>query len=359
MGPAAVVAAAPYGLAAYFVLFGLSIYSNALEHRTGIQDFYQLMAEVEKEDFRNYLLANPNEESLYFVSLCSQALYLTAQRFPQLKAQIVPKLAAYANWVVDARRFSEWRMAGQWNESVFFLAHAGIVLGHYQELSKDERHASPWRKVAEFLGRAIPNSPFKNLESRRGEEVYRPADNAAALYALQLYDRYYATEWSTVAAKNWLDYQGRELRFDESRLPCSAFSTTNTCKLDPTASALGMMVGYLAAAQDQAQPQYYSEWKHYFNVRWALLFSPNVRSGMRGKADPRFCDLAAYPLGCENNLNALGMWLAAANGGHYNYARFLGQRMLRGSEPIKPLRPQRRCLALTDLCLRVMAQMQP
>ncbi|MEM9836039.1 MAG: hypothetical protein AAF828_06030, partial [Bacteroidota bacterium] len=248
-----------------------------------------------------------------------------------------------------------------WKDNLFFLAHAAIIMGHYQDLSKDETYAQRFRQVGEFLGKGIPNARYKNLVSHPQEDVMRAADNAAAIYAISLYDQYYATNYTPAAMANWKTYLEKELRFAESHLPCSGFTATNRCKLDPTASSIGMMLGYLGAAGDEDQMMY-REWLHYFKDLGLSPLSLSFSSGMRRKDDPRFCDLAAYPLPCEAHLPAIGLWLAAEYGGDYTFARLLSRQLLTNKRTLAdelPLsNPTRRREKLTDIAIRVIAEME-
>ena len=133
-----------------------------------------------------------------------------------------------ADWVVKRNNFSQWRSRGSdWEREVYFMAHAGIVLGHYQLVTGRENYAEQLQRIGEFLGNRMRKARYKHLYSREGEDLLRPADNAAAIYALTLYDRYYGEAYTAPTAREWIDYIGRELHYAESRLPCAAFNETN------------------------------------------------------------------------------------------------------------------------------------
>lgn len=351
----------PFGMGALLFLYALQLYGTARGHSQALADYQQLLRLLEREEVRALILSDPNEENLYLLSLASQAMYQTVQRFPAQRERVAPLMAEWAAWAADSRRFGNWAKSRRWNEEAFFLAHAGIILGHYQLVSKDETHAKRFRQCGEFLGNALPAAKYKNIASRPDENFIRPADNAAALYAISLYDRYYATNFIQSALPDWLDYMNRELEFAESHLPCSAFSSDDRCKLDPTASSLGMMVAYLGAAGYE-HPQLYREWLHYFKKISFSPISARFNSDMKNKNPSKFCDIAAFPLSCEGNLDAIAMWLAAEYGGDYTYARILSKRLLTNKKTKEQQfitwRPNRKIPYLTDLSIRVIAEMK-
>ncbi len=351
----------PFGMGALLFLYALQIYGTARGHGQALADYQQLLRLLEREEVGNLLLSESSDVHLYLVSLASQAMYYSAQRFPAQRERVAPLMARWAAWVADSRAFGQWARSKRWNEEVFFLAHAGIILGHYQLLTKDETHSKRFRQCGEFLGNTLLGAKYKNIPSRPEENFIRPADNAAALYAVSLYDQYYATDLSQRALVDWLAYTQRELEYAESHLPCSAFSADDRCKLDPTASSLGMMIAYAGAAGNNS-PQMYREWLHYFKkINFSPIYASFV-SDMKNKNPSKFCDIAAFPLTCDDNLDAIALWLAAEHGGDYTFARVLSKRMLASSntkeQQFLRWRPNRQIPYLTDLSIWVVAGMK-
>lgn len=344
-----------------FILFSLSIYTTAQNRSLNQKDYYLLVRSLRQNDFRQYLEANPTDANLYFASLASQALYRVARAQPQEKETVVPLLRWLGNWVTDTRKFPQWRRKNRWAEEGFFLAHAGIILGHFQELTDDESFATAWQSVGDYLGRSMRAARYKNLISRTEDDLMRPADNAAILYGLMLYDRYYATTYGQTIIPKWMDYLDEELKTADSHLPCSAFTNTNTCRLEPTASALGMCVGYLSAAGFPNQ-QLYREWLHYFKVYSLSPLTLDTRSGMFTESEEGYCDQASLPLHCERHLDPIAAWLAAEHDGSYTYARLTSERIIfdrnRPSNRLDNLRVDKRASELIDASLWIIAGYQ-
>lgn len=351
----------PFLVGLITILYAFSIYSNAKERKNGQRDYFLLEREIAKNDLIQEWQENPTEENLYFISLCSQALYRVAKLYPGEEERIFPQLRSFAEWVVNRKNFTNWNRKSRWAEEAFFLAHAGIILGHYQELTEDESFASDWQDIANYVQRAMRAARYKNLISRTDDDLMRPADNAALLYMLSLYDRYHATEYNSKVGPNWLEYLDAELKTGNSHLPCSAFTNTNTCRLEPTASALGMCLAYLGAAGYDDQQQLYREWLHGFKVTSFSPIALDIKSNMLDD-ESHFCDLASFPIPCEKNLDAIAFWLAAEYNGDYTYSRLLSERMIdsRNEPPnyLSKVRPDKRIIELTEVIIRVIGQFE-
>lgn len=341
------------------IVYAFVLYQDAIQRKQGERDYLLLRAQLERGDLQTHWESEAEEEVLYFVSLASQALFRVGQHYPAERERILPQLRGFAEWVTDRRRFPNWNRRSRWPEEAFFLAHAGIILGHYQLMSKDETHAADWRAVADFTHRALRAARYKNLVSRIDDNLMRPADNAALLYMLSGYDRYHATEYLSAVGEKWLNYLAEELEYGNSHLPCSAFTPTNICRLDPTASALGLGLGYLAAAGYDDRQQLYSEWMHYFKSPTLNPIGLETRSTPITDAEDHFCDAGSFPLACEAHVDDIAFWLAAEFGGHYTYARLLSKRVIargRATNNVGGLRPDKRIGPLTGVAIRVIAQ---
>ncbi|MEL6668298.1 MAG: hypothetical protein AAFP08_04975 [Bacteroidota bacterium] len=321
------------GLVLFIHSFG--ILTNDHGDKLARKNFEKLLSGLDAPDLWAHLEEEADEAELMFAGLSSMALYRGAKRFPEhsLRAQTIMK--TLVDWVSDTRRFPAWTERSKWSQHAFFLAQAASIIGHYQSLSADETYAPSFQAAAEYLGRNMPRSPYKMLVSRPVENLFRPSDNAAAIYAISLHDRYYATEYLETATQDWLQYVSSELTYRESRLPCSAFSETDRCRYAPNATALGLTYAYLSAAYEGDMPpgiaNGFLEWNHYFKQRNLSPYSLQIRTLPRGQADPNSCNLAAQPLGCERYENAIGLWLSSEQSGWYTYARLFNGLRLRNT----------------------------
>ncbi|NJC25292.1 hypothetical protein [Neolewinella antarctica] len=301
------------------------------------------------------------EKRLLLASTASQALLRAKHFYPERDSVIDVRLTELATWVTRSGIFPQWRRQKSWNEQLFFLAHAGATLAHYQLATGNDDQAANLGRVGNYLGTYLIRAKYKHLPSRPDEPFFRPADNATALYTLSLYDRLYGSEQFQPAFKDWDTYLREELYHEESRLPCAAFSVTNTCQLEPGATATGLYVAYRAAAQTEVDTDIpYREWLHYFKGGLNTPFTVSIRENMRKNQQTRFCNMGALPLDCGRYEQEIGLWAAAEYGGNYSYFRLFTGVLLRQwlgrSVDYAALRPSRRVEALQEVAFRAIGE---
>ncbi|MBC6993943.1 hypothetical protein QWY85_09920 [Neolewinella lacunae] len=355
-------AIAPLVTGALILLFTFTVKYQDVAKVQARHDLDTLLEELRRPDLWEANDLTNREELLFLASTGSGALYRMLEHAPERKPAIDSTLRQLAEWVSDRGNFRQWRGGTDLDREVFFLAHAGAVLGHYQLATREESYAASFQKMGEHLGKRLQRARYKHLISRDDEEYFRPADNAAALYTLSLYESYYATQYLEPSFTDWANYLTTELYFEESRLPCAAFSATNRCQLGPNATATGLYIAYRAAAApaqvDSDIP--WQEWLHYFKRTSLSPFTLRLRSNMRAGEPVRFCNQGAAPLDCEYYESAVGLWAAAEYGAGYSYFRFFGTEVLRRWLQSKPnyaaFRPPRRAPLLIRVSLRTLGE---
>ncbi|THH41039.1 hypothetical protein [Neolewinella litorea] len=340
----------------------LSIYRQETEHIQARYDLSLLLSELNRGDLYSTGDLREVEETLFLFSTGSQALYRGLDYAPEKRDSILSTLKRLADWSVRYRNLPQWGTGSDWDREVFFLAHAGAVLGHYQLASNDETYAPYFQRIGRYLAGRLIRGHYKHLISRPDESLLRPADNAAAIYALSLYDAYYGETYAVKARQQWTDYIDKELHFAESRLPCAAFTETNRCSIEPSAAATGLYICYRAAAApaEVKDDIPYREWLHYFKRFSGNPFSLSVRPNMRDGEVARLCNAGLAPLECGQFEDAIGLWAAAEYGGGYTYFRlFAGAVFHRWfGEPadLSDMRPARRVRMLTEVALRTVGE---
>lgn len=317
-------AAVPLVICLVLLGFTIAIQLAHVNRTQANEDTATLIRELTSEDlFASSDLADP-DRILFLASVGSQALFAAREGGAEARGRIDSTLAFLASRVTDRRLYPRWNRSRDWDREVFFLAHAGAVLAHYQLATGDtETHSGDLRTIGEYLSRRLRRGRYKHLISRPTEEFFRPADNAAALYTLSLYDRIAGGGGFMPAFNDWTRYIRDELYFAESRLPCAAFNTTNRCQLEPSAVATGLYIAYRAAAAPADRQDHipWREWIHYFRRSNLSPFTVSIRYNIRPDEPTRFCDQGAEPLQCRRYEQAIGLWAAAEHGGEYTYFR--------------------------------------
>jgi hypothetical protein len=338
--------------------FTLAVKLDDVNHRQATADTETLLRELRSADLYEANALTNKDDLLLLTSLSSQALYRSEDLLPGRKTALDSALYTMAAWVADRDNLRQWKRNANWDREVYFLAHAGATLGHYQLVTNDLTFERAFKNIGEHLGKRLQRGRYKNLISRPTEDFFRPADNAAALYTMSLYDQLYGTDYSQRNYDDWAQYLKDELYFAESRLPCSAFSATNRCTLEPTATATGLYIAYRAAARPQEKTDDipWREWLHYFGKTSLSPFNLSIRSNMRTGTMTRFCDQTAYPLDCGRYEEAVGLWAASEYGGDYTYYRLYAtyamRRWFRAPVNYVGLRPPLRIEALTRVAVR-------
>ncbi len=340
----------------------VTVYLQEVRKTQATYDLEILLQEFSRQDLFHGGDLRDGEETLFLLSAGSQALYRGRAYAPQYADRIDSLLRGMADWSVRYRNLPQWGSGSDWDHEVFFLAHAGIILGHYQLATADETYAPYFQRIGRYLGQRMPLAHYKHLGSHGDENMLRPADNAAAMYALHLYDSYYGETIGQTTRAEWTDYIRSELHYAESRLPCAAFTTTNRCSIEPSAAATGLYINYRAAAVpgEVSDDIPYREWLHYFKRFSGNPFSLHIRPNMRRGEVARLCHAGLAPLDCGLHEDAIGLWAAAEYGGGYTYFRlFCGYVFGRwfGETPdYAAMRPARRVKALTAVALRTIGE---
>jgi hypothetical protein len=343
----------------------VAIYVDDRHHVQARHDLEVLLSELQSPDLYRPTGLRDERETLFLFSTASHALYRARDYAPDLIPAIDSVLGSLADWTVSSRNLPQWRRGTDWDRSVFFLAHAGIVLGHYQLATNNEDHAGAFRRIGTYLGSRLHRGHYKHLASDGDEGLLRPADNAAAIYALTLFDTYYAGEMADRTRREWTDYIRRELHYAESRLPCAAFTTTNRCRIEPSAAATGLYICYRAASLpgEAADDIPYREWLHYFKRFSGSPFSLAIRPNMRKGEVARLCNTGLAPLPCGYYEQATGLWAAAEYGGSYTYFRlytgYVVDRWFGEAPAHGQLRVARRVRSLTAVSLRLVGMGAP
>lgn len=320
-----------------------------------------LLEELNTAELWTFNEIDGGEQRLLLASTASRALLNAKKFYPEQDSLINITLERMATFAASVDNFPIWKKRKSWDDQAFFLAHAGAILGHFQIGTGKTKHAGEIGWVGNHFSTRMVRAKYKHLPSRPDELFFRPADNAAALYALRLYDELNETGQFSTTYKEWSTYLKSELYYEESRLPCAAFSSTNTCQLEPSAAATGLFIAYNAAAQDTVISDIpYREWLHYFKGPINTPFTLNIKEDMRKDEQTRFCDLGAHPMKCGSYEEAIGLWAAAEYGGGYTYFRLfagvLFQHWLGNPVDYSSMRPTRRVRALQEVAFRAMGE---
>jgi hypothetical protein len=248
---------APGQLEAVFADFGSDLDEPLPARARGHYKFFRDHLREPFEDYSELQVLVPNFK---VVALSHMACGLTnvAEADPELKSEVGPLLrevvlrarsrqvSAYERDPVEVRGLDEHGL---------YLAHLNIILGCYRRTSGSDEfdglHARVSRHLAalstrdgDFHARSWPKSPKW------------PADQAALLCSLYLYDQLHGTDLSLEPIRGWLDYMQDRATDRDSGLHVSAVTDVSHAKV-PRGCALSWSTLYMAQfAPDEAADLY-------------------------------------------------------------------------------------------------------
>ncbi|MCB0638627.1 MAG: hypothetical protein KDC54_18480 [Lewinella sp.] len=340
------------------VLIGLYVVEAGGWEREGL--YRQLNYGLSRDTQRDFISRQEDlqETALLLMSLSSTGLRNYLTDYPEERARIAEQLGWMARYVTDEGRFPAWKTRGEWEQQAYFLAHASIVLANYQSVTLDESYAEQWRRASQFLATGITRSRYKHLASRPNDAALRPHDNAAALYALRLYDEYFGDSLAVSASEDWVHYLERELQYDDTTLPCAGFTATNRCRLSPTGDNLAMLNAYSAAARLPIARDFWREFRHYYKETTVQVFA-NFRLVPGGEEIPEFCDNHVIPLPCGRYQDSYGQYAAALRRDWLTYYQLNNAQLVHDlfnpPNQLWEARPQDQVLGMIDIALRLCA----
>ena len=345
-------------------LLGLWIIEVSGWERKGL--YKQLMYGLENEELQQFIFRQDDiqEEAVMMMSQSSMALTEVAALLQgqNQDERISARLTWMANYVTDEAHFSLWKNRRNWEQQLFFLAHTAIIIGHYQQFTQDKQYDEQWTRVATFLVNGISRSQYKHLASRSGDSALRPADNAAALYALKLYDDAHGTIFLTKAGEDWSQYIRRELQFEDTKLPCAGFSATNRCRLPAVGGSLAVLNSYTAAAELPISTDFWREFRYYYKETFVNVFGW-IDQMPRGEELPEFCDFSVQPLTCGLHESVFAQYTAAKRKDWVTYFQLNNSLLLEDlfypPNGLWNKRPQEQVTGLLHLATRLAAVSRP
>lgn len=358
------VALALIGIGTLIALFLLGLW---LVEITGWQreGFYkQLLYGLEKEELKEYVYRQEDlqETTIFMMSQSAIALQQMAPLLSKPDPRINKQLAWMAAYVSDTDHFPLWNDRRAWEQQLFFLTHAAIILGHYQLFTEDDKYQKQWEELAVYLVMGISRSQYKHLASRPEDMALRPADNAAALYALKLYDDGHGTNYLAVAGEDWSEYIRRELQYEETKLPCAGFTATNRCRLTPVGGSLALLNAYTAAAELPISTDFWREFRYYYKESFVNIFAwINVTA--KTEDMPEFCDFSTAPLPCGRYEAAFAQFAAASREDWITYYQLnnalLLDDLLHPPNNLWQTAPQEQVRGILNLAVRLSAISRP
>ncbi len=162
-----------------------------------------------------------------------------------------------------------------------YLAHVNIVLGEYQRATGATDFLEFSRPISRYLSQKSCSAPDCHLRSYFGPAKY-PADQAAVLYSLYLYDYNNGDSTSPAPILKWLEYMSDAGTDSHSGLHYSRIDRIEV----PRGCALSWTIGYMNHFAPTEARLLWPRYKKHYKLNW-LLFAGfrEYPKGFRGKED--------------------------------------------------------------------------
>lgn len=202
-------------------------------------------------------------------------------------------------------------LAEPFPENGLYLAHLNIVLGSYQKITHNNHYRKLNHQVSEILAQWSLEDPQKHVRSYAKLKHKWPADQAAVLYSLHLYDQNYGTTISQRPIREWLDFMQEEATNQEFNLPHSNITNKPHANI-PRGCALSWSVMYMSHfAPTEAKALWLDYKKHFWEP--GLLFS-GFREWPIGEEHGQDSDSGPIVYGIGASASAFGMAAAKLQG---------------------------------------------
>jgi len=126
------------------------------------------------------------------------------------------------------------------------LSHLNIILGFYKLTTDSNTYAELNTHISQHLQNLSLQDSTAHIASYIGSNLRFPADQAATLFSLYLFDRNYKTQLHQEPLKMWLTYVNTRAVNGKYNLPFSEVSGKTSYSYMPRGCALSFTIRYLS-----------------------------------------------------------------------------------------------------------------
>jgi hypothetical protein len=228
-----------------------------------------------------------DERSIITFSFLSEGVAGYAEKHPEAKkdaAAILEKCvsAAMADNVCQVQSLED---TTAWLNNNLYLSHLNILLGSYQRLTGSDKYHDLHSRISTYLAQHLLESPAGNIRSYPGMKEVWPADNAATLHSLWLYDRLNKTGLHVKPARNWLAFMSAGGTDPKTRLHRSELLGITRYSRYPRGCALSWSAKYMGGFAPKEAHTLWSRYKKLCKINFVVAaafreYQPGVNLGM-------------------------------------------------------------------------------
>ena len=200
-----------------------------------------------------------------------------------------------------------------------FLSHVNIILGSYERVAHNGKYRILNEKISKYLAKRILSDKYNHMPSFPHSSLRWPADQAALLYSLYLYDANFGKDISKKPIRKWLDYMKKHGIDKRTGLHVSEVTGRAKYSPIPRGCALSWTIKYMVKFAPKEAKKLWSRYKKEFLVDY-ILFA-GLREYPKGyDLNP---DIDSGPIfnGIGTSATVFGIGAANAIGDHLTYCK--------------------------------------
>jgi hypothetical protein len=208
------------------------------------------------------------ERSVITFSFLSEGLARYVSKKPESKAEATAILEKCIRLAVSEkiRHVQSLSDTATWLHNNLYLTHLGIILASYQKISGSVTYHPLHSTIAMYLAMHLQYSSSGNIRSYAQMREIWPADNAATLYSLLLYDRLNATHLHEGPARKWLNYMAKQGTDPKTDLYVSELTGCTGYSNVPRGCSLSWIVRYMSAFAPDSARIHWVRYKRQFKM---------------------------------------------------------------------------------------------
>jgi hypothetical protein len=229
-------------------------------------------------------------ETAICLSFTADGLMNRAHRSPAERAQAAILLDSAINILRGSaiRPFTSLQDEKTWGHEGLYLTHLNIVLGAHRRVTASTEYASLNETISRYLARKMLANPRKNMRSYTKMRCLWPADNAATLYSLYLYDKNSGDTLSRKPIAAWIRFMNSHGTDTATGLHRSELTGTMAYSPYPRGCALSWTVKYMSEFAPEEARRLWRRYKKHHGADF--IFAYGLREYAPGVTLEPDCD---------------------------------------------------------------------
>tara|TARA_Y100000310_G_scaffold345650_1_gene467731 strand:+ start:4297 stop:5472 length:1176 start_codon:yes stop_codon:yes gene_type:complete len=230
---------------------------------------------IEDENISKFL--SGNYESFFSIptkafkiitlSNISEGLVNIAEQFPERKEQVSKELEDVIN-LAQNLEISPYEAPLNEIEDLdlhgLYLSHLNVILGNYHQVAENNKYFTTNKTISDHLTDGLLKDEQKHFRSFYNVNRKWPADQAALLYSLYLFDQNFGTNISERPIKEWFDYMDNHGTDGNTGLYYSEVTNGSKFAKIPRGCAMSWSIIYISEFAPEKAEELWTNYKEHF-----------------------------------------------------------------------------------------------